>query len=50
MLENHVTKKHKFVDPIFRGFDKIYSCCLKGVTIESSNTNFKISKYRITRC
>jgi len=31
MPGNHVTKKHKFVDPIFRGFDNIYSCCLECV-------------------
>jgi len=39
MPGNHVTKKHKFVDPIFREIAKIYSCSLKGVDIESSNKN-----------
>ena len=47
---NHVTKKHNFVDSIFRGFAKICLCCLKGVNIKSSNKNVKISKYRNTRC
>ena len=42
MPGNHVTQKHKFVDTIFRGIVKIYSCCLKGVDIKSSNKNVKI--------
>jgi len=35
MSGNHVTKKHKFVDPIFRGlFKYTYLCCLTVVDIE----------------
>jgi hypothetical protein len=47
---NHVTKKHKFVDSIFLGFAKIYSCCLRGVNIEPSNKNVNISKYSNNQC